>query len=124
MMYEIPNHSSSTDQLLDANVINTEPYLCPINTIEIFATDDYEAPPDLNSYYVQPDNVQCEGVDYLLPTANSVTSNTMQSSTLSAGQATLPEDERLYEDPGHIKEEICEWFKQRNVYMLDKNSIR
>ena len=44
--------------------------------------------------------------------------------TLPVGETALPEDEQIYEDPGHIKEEIYEWFKQRNIFKIDKDSIR
>ena len=125
-MYDIPSHNSSTNQLLDADAITTESsYVCPTKTVGRFTTDDYEeAPPEYDNYsnYVQPDlldNVQYEVADYPLPTSNST-----DSSALPVGEPTLPEDEQIYEDPGHIKEEIYEWFKQRNICMLDKNSVR
>ena len=121
-MYDKPNYYSSADQFLG---IAPQPYLDPVSTIGRFANGDYEAPPKLDNYE-QPhpifDDVQYEVADYLLP--NGVGSNTMQSSTLPVGEATLSEDEQIYEDPGHIKEEIYEWFKQRNICKLNRNSIR
>ena len=54
--------------------------------------------------------------------ASSVGSaNAQQSNTLSVGEA-LPEDDQIYEDPGHVKEEIYEWLKKRNVDKIDKNT--
>ena len=99
-----------------------------MKTVGIFpnANNDYEFPPKLDSYK-QPhtsglfDDVRYEVADYSLPTI--VGSDSMQSSTSPAGQV-LSEDEEVYEDPGHIKEEIYQWFKQRNICKLDKNSIR
>ena len=44
--------------------------------------------------------------------------------TLPVGETALLEDEQIYEDPGHIKEEIYEWFKQRNIFKIDKDSVR
>ena len=87
--------------------------------------DDYEAIPKLDNYELPPssgllDNVQYEAADYSLSTSNN---NTMSSSILPVGEA-LPEDEKIYEDPGHIKERIYEWFKQRDICKLDKNSVR
>ena len=101
----------------------------PVKTIGRFsiAINDYETPPKLDNYE-QPhlgglfDDVRYEVADYPLSTSNSVGSNSMQNSTLPVGQVL--EDEQIYEDPGHRKEEIYEWFKQRNICKLDKNSIR
>ena len=126
-MYDNPNYYSSADQFLGANGITPQPYLDPVETIRRFANNDYEAPPKLDNYE-QPhpsnifDDVRYELADYPLPTG--VISNTLQSSILPADGATLSEDEQIYEDPGHIKEEIYEWFKQRNIFKIDKNSIR
>ena len=101
----------------------------PVKTIGRFsnAINDYETPPKLDNYE-QPhlgslfDDVKYEVADYPMSTSNSVGSNSMQNSTLPVGQVL--EDEQIYEDPGHIKEEIYEWFKQRNICKLDTNSIR
>ena len=99
-----------------------------MKTVGIFpiANNDYEIPPKLDNYGPPHlsgllDDVQYEAADYSLPT--SVGSNTMQSSTLPVDQV-LSENEQIYKDPGHIKEEIYEWFKRRNICKLDKNSIR
>ena len=130
-MYDNPNYYSSADKFLDANAISTEPlpYLDPIKRASRFSCNDYEAPPQLDEYE-QPhlsdlyDDIKYEPVEYLLPTSKSVGSDTTQSNTLPVSEAILPEDEQIYEDPGHIKEEIYEWFKQRNICKLNKNSIR
>ena len=130
IVYDNPNYYSSVDQLLGANGIAIEPlaYLDPVETTggfpnNGFPNNDYEAPPNLDNH-VKPypgnlyDDVQYEVADYPSPIGNI-----MQSSTLPVGEA-LPEDEQIYEDPGHIKEEIYQWFKQRNICKLDKSSIR
>ena len=114
---------SSADQLLGINSITTEPYINPVKTTEKFTNDDYEAPPKLDNYeQLHPidifDDVQ---YDYPLTISNSVGST--QGSASPVGQA-LSEDEQIYKDPGHIKEEIYKWFKQSNICKLDKNSIR
>ena len=110
-VYENPNYYSSVDQFHCANNHNIEPlpYLDPVKTIGRIVNDDYEALPKLDD----------DDVHYEYPTE----SFTMQSSTLSVGEA-LPEDKQIYEDPGHIKEKIYELFKQRNIRKLDKNSVR
>ena len=137
-MYDSPDYYSSTNQVLVANscAIEPAPYLDPVKTVERLANanSDYETPPvlsDCEESHLDDlvDDVQYEAVDYLLPTSSneSTTSNsestTVQNSTLSVGQMLL-KDEQTYEDPGHIKEEIYEWFKQRNISKLDKNSVR
>ena len=99
-----------------------------MKTVGIFpnANNDYEVPPKLENYK-QPhtsglcDDVQYEVANYSLPTI--VGSDTVLNSTSPVGQV-LSKDEQIYEDPGHIKEEIYKWFKQRNICKLDKNSIR
>ena len=127
IVYDNPNYYSSADQLLSVNNIATEPmpYLDPVETIRKFPDNDYETPPNLD-HHVKPvdlfDDVQYEVADYPLPTGAG-SNNTMQNGTLPVGEA-LPEDEQIYEDPGHIKEEIYQWFKQRNICKLHKGSIR
>ena len=124
IVYDNPNYYSSADHFLGANNITPQPYLDPVETIRRFANNDYEAPPKLDNYE-QPhpsnifDDVRYEVADYPLPTSNST-----DSSALLVGEHTLSEDEQIYEDPGHIKEEIYEWFKQRNICMFGKNSVR
>ena len=131
ILYDNPNYYSSADKFLGANAISSKPlpYSDPIKTADRFSSNDYEAPPKLDEYE-QPhlsnlyDDVKYEPVECLLPTSKSSGSSMMQSSTLPLNEATPPKDEQIYEDPGHIKEEIYEWFKQRNICKLDKNSIR
>ena len=115
---------------MDANGLTIEPtpYLEPVKTVGIFpnANNDYEVLPKLDNYE-QPHtsglfyNAEYEAADYSLPTI--VGSDTMQNSTSPVGQV-LSKDEQIYEDPGHITEEIYKWFKQRNICKLDKNIIR
>ena len=98
------------------------PYLDPVKII----SGDYEVAPKLDDYEYPPprdlfDDVKYAVADY--PLTNNVDSNTTQRSTLPAGEV-LPEDEEIYVDPGHVKEEIYEWFKQRNIHKLDKYSVR
>ena len=100
------------------------PYLDPVKLISL----DYEVPPILDNYEHPPprdlfDDVKYEVADCNCPLTNNVDSDITQRSTLPAGEA-LPEDEEIYVDPGHVKEEIYEWFKQRNICNLDKSSVR
>ena len=101
------------------------PYLIPVKTIGKIVSSDYEVVPKLEGYEQTGlyKDVQYEAVDYSLSTGNILPTNTMSSNTLPVGEA-LSKDEQIYEDPGHIKEEIYKWFKQRNICRLDKNIIR
>ena len=123
-VYDNPNYYSSSNQLLGVsnNANEPMPYLDPVTTIGRIANDDYEVPPILDNYE-QPhmfDDMHYEVADYPIPTTESII---LQSNTLPA-EESLPVDEEIYEDPGHIKEEIYEWFKQRNICKLDKSSVR
>ena len=122
-MYDNPYYSSA-DQLHCANGHSIEPlpYLDPVKTIGRIVNDDYEVIPKLDDYEKlhQFNDVHYDVPDDPLPTAGS---NTIYSISLPAGEM-LPEDDKTYEDPGHIKEKIYELFKQRNIHKLDKSSIR
>jgi len=101
------------------------PYLDPVKTIGKTVSSDYEVLPKFEGYD-QPGlykDMQYESVDYSLSTGNTTPNNIVPSNTLPVGEA-LSKDEKIYEDPGHIKEEIYKWFKQRNICKLDKNIIR
>ena len=123
-MHDNPYYASSKNEFLGVSSHTNEPmpYLDPVTTIGRMNNKDYEAPPKLD-HYEQPhmfDDMHYEAVDYPTTTTGSII---LQSSTLPAEEA-LPVDEEIYEDPGHIKEEIYEWFKQRNICKLDKSSVR
>ena len=90
-------------------------------------TDDYEAVPKLDNYKHTHlfDDVQYDIAGYSLPMTSNNASTTVQYSTLMAVLGETPlEDEQIYKDPGYKIEKIYEWFKQRNVCELGKNSIR
>ena len=100
------------------------PYLDPVKTIGRIVNDDYEAIPKLDNYE-QP--YLFDDVHYDVPNdplSTTTGSNSMHSSTLPTGEALSEEGEKIYEDPGHIKEKIYELFKQRNIHKLDKSSVR
>ena len=128
IVYDNPNYYSSADKFHGGNT-EPLPYLDPIKTISRFSSNDYEAPPILDEYEKPHlsdlvDNIKYEAIEYLIPTSKSAGNNTIQSGTLPVSEATLPEDDQIYEDPGYVKDEIYEWLKQRNICKLDKNSIR
>ena len=97
------------------------PYLDPLETIGRVVKEDYEVIPKLD-HYEQPllfNDAHYEKADYPVSTESTI----LESSTLPAGEA-LPQDEKIYEDPGHVKEKIYEGFKQRNICNLDKSTVR
>ena len=102
---------------MNANIVVTdqvEPmdYLDPVATVK---RDDYEVVPTLDSYK-QPQS-HYEVSPYLSHDFN------VGKGTLLAGE-TLPEDEEVYVDPGHEKEEIYEWLEQRQIHRINRIFIR
>lgn len=123
-MDDIHDYYSSADQFHGTNgrTVEATPYLDPVKAISQLAEDDYEVPPHDQSHLSDLfDDVKYVVTGYPLPTNNGGESNAMESNVLPVG---IPEDEQIYEDPGHKKEEIYEWFEQRNTYKIDKNSVR
>ena len=120
MADNIHDYYSSADQFHGANghVVEATPYLDPMKAISQLAEDDYEVPshdqPHLSDLF---DDVKYAVTGYPLPTNNGA----KESSVLPVG---IPENEQIYEDPGHRKEEIYEWFEQKNTCKIDKNSVR
>jgi len=90
-------------------------YLEPVTTMK---RDDYEVVPTLDNYE-RPhiDETHYEVSPYLSHDHN------VGKGTLLAGEI-LPEDEEVYVDPGHEKEEIYKWLEQRQIHKLDKKFIR
>ena len=120
-MYDNCNYYQNTNQSHDANghTIEPMPYLDPVKII----SGDYEVPPKLNNYEYPPPRGLFDGVKYEVADNPLPTSYTTQTDEMLEGEA-LPEDEQVYVDPGHIKEEIYEWLKQRNIHKLNRSSVR
>jgi len=80
--------------------------------------EDYEVIPNLD-LYEQPNSGIFDDARYAavpIPYQNNPV-------TLRPGEG-LPEDEVFYVDPGHVKEEIYEWFEQKKIRKLNKSNIR
>ena len=120
-VYDSCNYYQNTNRSHDANghMIEPMPYLDPVKII----SGDYEVPPKLDNYEHPPPRGLFDDVKYEVADSPLPTSYTTQTDTLPVGEA-LPEDEQIYEDPGHIKEKIYELFKQINIRKLVKNSVR
>ena len=117
----LPHYYSSADQFLDTTDYSIELPLYSVPIRATLANNDYEAIPKLDNFK-QPHPTNKVQYNYLLPTSN-IGIGDMQRSILPLHQ-TIAKDEPIYKDPGHIKEEIYKWFKQRNICELDKNRVR
>ena len=121
-----PSYYLNVHHLLDVNgqAIEQPAVSYPVKITGRYANIDYQAIPKLDNINQPRLSDSCSDVkySYLLPINNSQSTPT-QNGTMSLDQ-TLSEDEQIYEDPGHIKEEIYQWFKQRSIRMLDKSSVR
>ena len=122
------NYYPSEDQSHNTNAHSTNPmpYLDPVKIIG----GDYEVSPVLQNYkHPLPkdmfDDVKYAVTGYPLFTTNYNInqSNTLQTSTSPAEEEGF-EDEDIYKDPGHIKGEIYELLKQKNINKIYKDSIR
>ena len=98
------------------NTIEAVPYLEPVTVTRTFVRNDYEPPPVIapNSYDMHLPN-HYETID---TTSVRFTNKSYQLN------GVLPDDESIYEDPGHVKENIYVWFKRKNICKLKKNHIR
>jgi len=92
------------------------PYLEPVAVAQMFARNDYEPPPILSttSFDIHSSN-QYESVD---ATGIGIDNKGYQSASV------LPDNDQVYEDPGHVKEKIYVWLKRKNICKLKKNCVR
>ena len=76
-------------------------------------SDDNKASPSIN-------RLDCQ-MPYAYQYEETNNSSAFRKSVI--GEA-LPNDEQIYEDPGHKKEEIYSWFKKKKFQKLKISSIR
>ena len=89
---------------------------------------DYEAIPAVNAYdtpqavnaYDEPRPHVPDIPHYDLVPPSSTTRDTVEYSTVGE---PLPDDEPIYEDPGHKKEKIYAWFEKKKFRKIGKNDI-
>ena len=97
------------------------PYMDPTNTIAKnypkTSGFDYEALPELTSMYEKPDYEIPDGPSQYEEAASSI----FRDSTVGE---EFSDDEQIYEDPGHNKEEIYSWFEEKKFRKLDRNDIK
>ena len=112
---------SSVDKIInDDNKPNKAlPYMDPTNTKDYPKTSsfDYEALPELTSMYEKPDYEMPDGPSQYEEAATSIIRGSM------VGEE-FPDDEQIYEDPGHNKEEIYSWFEEKKFRKLDRSDIK
>ena len=76
------------------------------------SSGDYVKPPPLNTYDIP--NLPNSSYQYETPSS-------LQDSTVVE---TLPDDEHIYEDPGHKKEKIYAWFEKKKYRIIEGNDIQ
>ena len=81
------------------------------------SSDDYMALPTLNEYETPHSQSTC----YFELSAHSTVGDDIGYTTV--GEA-LPDNEAIYEDPGHNKEKIYAWFEKKKFQVLQRNDIQ
>ena len=79
--------------------------------------DDYMALPTLNEYETPHNQSAC----YFELSTRSTVGDDIGYTTV--GEA-LPDNEAIYEDPGHNKEKIYAWFEKKKFRVLQRNDIQ
>ena len=85
------------------------------------SANNYEAY-QMENMYEQPQNSELDTPTHLpnpYETAEHSNSSVEDNTLHSMGA-----NESIYEDPGHVKENIYEWFEQKKMKKLDKTNIR
>ena len=75
------------------------------------SNNDYEFPPAVNTYETPGYEISDESCHIRNSTEDNV-----------AGEA-LPDDEQIYEDPGHNKEKIYVWFEEKKFRRIRESDI-
>ena len=76
------------------------------------SNNDYESPPAMNTYETPGYEMPDESCHIMNSTEDNVT-----------GEA-LPEDEQIYEDPGHNEEKIYVWFEEKKFRRIRESDIK
>lgn len=96
------------------------PYMDPIITTvkshSKHSNNDYEALPALHMYD-KPDQLRADAPYQYEVAVPSVFRDSMMDEV-------LPDDELIYEDPGHKKEEIYSWFEEKKFLNIRKSDIK
>ena len=118
------NRSYSTvDEMINDDKKSNEvlPYMNPTNTAAkdypTISGFDYEALPELTSMYEKPAYGMPDGPSQYEEATVSIFRDSM------VGEE-LPDDEQIYEDPGHNKEEIYLWLEEKKFRKLNRSNIK
>ena len=122
-MHNNPTYYSSADVKHNQAATHHEPvpYLDPMKAES--SADDYEVYTMMN-VYEQPQNGDLYTSAHIpdhYETADTLDSNNDNEVYLDD---KLSNNEPIYEDPGHIKENIYEWLEQRGILKLDTKIVR
>jgi len=85
------------------------------------SNNDYEALPALNTYDTPGCQVSDASYQNEIATDTSDFRDGIKENIV--GEA-LSDDEQIYEDPGHNKEEIYAWFEEKRFRKIKGNNIR
>jgi len=124
---DIPNYYSSADKVINDGGKSSEaiPYMDPSSTTvkdhPKALNNDYEALPALNIYETPGYQVSDALYQNEMATDTSAFRDSIKESTV--GEA-LSDDEQIYEDPGHNKEEIYAWFEEKRFWKIKTNYVR
>ena len=99
-------------------------YMDPTSTIVKVcpkaSSDDYEAILPINEY--ETPNFQLSKTPYHYQV--SASSISAGSTGYSTPRPTLPLDEQIYEDPGHVEGKIYAWFEKKKFRKISRNNIQ
>ena len=76
------------------------------------SNSDYESPPAMNTY---------ETPGYEMSDESCQINNSMEDNVVSEA---LPDEEQIYEDPGHSEEKIYIWFEEKKFRKLRESDIK
>ena len=93
--------------------------------LKLVSNYDYEAVSEPSTYvYEDPPWVSDESFQYeVAATQYEVAATTSVTRDSTVGEAPS-DDAQVYEDPGHNKEEIYSWFKEKNSQVLRRSEIQ
>ena len=91
----------------------------PISTIyknhHKVSSDDYEALPSIHDYEMS------DIADHYEVATPSTLRDSIEHSAM---EEVLPDNEQIYEDPGHKKEKIYEWFEKKKFRKFESDDVK
>ena len=93
-----------------------DPIIMTVKSHSKYSNNDYEALPALHMYD-KPYQLRADAPYQYKVAAPSVFRDSMMDEA-------LPDDELIYEDPGHKKEKIYAWFEEKKFLNIRKSDIK